>query len=400
MFHATISCKLLLALLCCVFSWFSSNHVVVVNAFVVPSLRRQPTLAKRFSSSSSSTNSLDNEILERLQDEWKEMVSCASLMFQYASQKTVKATDIVEFCDDMDVHVSTTTTTTTTTWLSQTLRPEAYKFARYQLLTKLMIQDYEAYVATASFLSPSRIPRMDLPNVQEVPFTTQNEENVSKKDVVMDDKTGMTLVQDCELEDMVYKESLLDQILLRIFRNLVVKYTDGVGVSDKPSIEGLLEQGRKYMLKPDQTPEAQHTMVKNTLGGLMTPVLPPFYRIFMTGIVPSNFDWIPEDWRGKQIGPWFYAPYLTSIVTPTFFGFLVGPSYPNRRMDGQRGGLVVEKCKFLQQSGCKGLCLHQCKIPAQEFFSDTLGLDLTVKPNFETQECQWSFGEVCHYTID
>ena len=164
----------------------------------------------------------------------------------------------------------------------------------------------------------------------------------------------------------------------------------------------------------------------------------------MAGIVPK----LGTEWGGKQIGPWFYAPWLTTIVTPIFFGFLVGPSRPNRRSDGQRGGLVVEKCKFLQESGCKGLCLHQCKIPAQEFFSEELGesflscghtidllaptnlhppvntmklgLDLTVKPNFITQvsehrkegsscfwtsltfvnitlvllqECQWSFGE-------
>lgn len=46
-----------------------------------------------------------------------------------------------------------------------------------------------------------------------------------------------------------------------------------------------------------------------------------------------------------------------------------------------------------QESGCKGLCLHQCKLPAQQFFQDTLGLPLTVSPNFVTQECQWSFGE-------
>ena len=64
-----------------------------------------------------------------------------------------------------------------------------------------------------------------------------------------------------------------------------------------------------------------------------------------------------------------------------------------RRKDGALGGLVVEKCKFLQESGCKGLCLNQCKLPAQQFFSDALGLALTVSPNFETQECQWSFGE-------
>ena len=122
----------------------------------------------------------------------------------------------------------------------------------------------------------------------------------------------------------------------------------------------------------------------------MTPVLPPFYRIFMSGIVPSNLG---TPWDGKQLGPWFYAPFLTSFVTPTFFAFLVGPSRPNRRKDGQLGGLVVEKCQFLQESGCKGICLHQCKMPAQQFFANELDLSLTVSPNFATQECQWSFGE-------
>jgi len=145
----------------------------------------------------------------------------------------------------------------------------------------------------------------------------------------------------------------------------------------------------------------------------MTPFLPPFYRLFMSGLVPSRErgdpQWLedavqacvqrlPQDWQGRlqpgeQLGPWFYAPTLTSAVTPTFFGFLVGPSSVNRRQDGQLGGLVVEKCKFLQESGCKGLCLNQCKLPAQAFFRDRLGLPLTVVPNFETQECQWSFGE-------
>ena len=37
----------------------------------------------------------------------------------------------------------------------------------------------------------------------------------------------------------------------------------------------------------------------------------------------------------------------------------------NRRRDGALGGLVVDKCKFLQESGCKGMCMNQCKLPAQ-----------------------------------
>ncbi len=112
--------------------------------------------------------------------------------------------------------------------------------------------------------------------------------------------------------------------------------------------------------------------MKNVLGGLLTPVLPPFYRIFMSGIVPSaerqdpawlinlsqkiidtipdSFDWKKDIKPGKQYGPWFYAPFLTSVVTPPFLGFLLGPSRINYRKDGQLGGMVVEKCKFLQVS--------------------------------------------------
>ena len=75
---------------------------------------------------------------------------------------------------------------------------------------------------------------------------------------------------------------------------------------------------------------------------------------------------------GKQLGPLPYAPLLTSIVAPLVFGFLVGPARLTLRSDGQVGGLVVEKCKFLQESNCKGMCLNSCKLPAQQLF-DELG---------------------------
>ena len=78
---------------------------------------------------------------------------------------------------------------------------------------------------------------------------------------------------------------------------------------------------------------------------------------------------------GRQLGPWFYAPTLTAVVAPFAFGFLVGPATLNRRADGALGGLVVEKCKFLQESNCKGMCLNSCKLPAQQLF-DELGLPL------------------------
>ena len=264
-----------------------------------------------------------------------------------------------------------------------------------QKLAELLRQNPAAYSPTAAFLVQSnKIARRDLPNVQFfAPPPPPSSDNTA----------------DCTLPPTSYQDSILDKVLLGIFRNIVqseTKYT-----SPLPGIKGLLDEGKTYMLSEEgQANDSinQHAFVKRSLGRLMTPFLPPFYRLFMAGIVPSKErgdpDWLvslfdsinksfPSLTPGKQLGPWFYAPALTSIVTPPFLQFLVGPSRPNYRKDGQLGGLLVEKCKFLQESGCKGLCLHQCKIPAQEFFQETLGLSLTVQPNFDTQECQWSWGE-------
>jgi hypothetical protein len=333
--------------------------------------------------STSTVASIDTETSssERVITELKEAVDALSTAFAYFSQdeQSVSPEEIVKLCDILDEEIESINAKDEKLLVETLgLKKSALEFGRYHLLRKLMQKDYEAYVATASFLSPSRVDRLDLPNVQDVPFN----------DIKPSMANGEELVDDCTLDDMKFNDSILDIVLLKIFRNLVEKNTGGVS-SPKKGIDGLLDQGRTFMLQPGQTAEAQHKMVSDTLGGLMTPVLPPFYRIFMSGIVPK----LGTDFDGKQIGPWFYAPWLTTIVTPTFFGFLVGPSRPNRRKDGERGGLVVEKCKFLQESGCKGLCLHQCKLPAQQFFKNELGLELTVSPNFATQECQWSFGE-------
>lgn len=274
---------------------------------------------------------------------------------------------------------------------------------RGALLTALLRADRSAYLACVNLLG-ARLSRPELPNRQDVRV-------LPGAAAVAPSGAAGELVDDCTLANVTFAESPLDVGLLWVFRKLVQREIGWR--SETGGILGLLEEGRHYMLSSEGTPKAQQQMVKNTLAGLMTPFLPPFYRMFMSGLVPSlergDPTWLVDLFAGvrarapapiadqlapgTQLGPWFYAPALTSFVTPTFFGFLVGPSTINRREDGSLGGLVVEKCKFLQESGCKGLCLNQCKLPAQSFFQDTLGLPLTVIPNFETQECQWSFGQ-------
>jgi hypothetical protein len=57
-------------------------------------------------------------------------------------------------------------------------------------------------------------------------------------------------------------------------------------------------------------------------------------------------------------------------------------------------GLLVKRCRFLEESGCASICVNCCKIPTQNFFLHDMGLPLTMTPNYETYECQFDFGRL------
>lgn len=59
---------------------------------------------------------------------------------------------------------------------------------------------------------------------------------------------------------------------------------------------------------------------------------------------------------------------------------------------GLRQGLLVKRCRFLEESGCASVCVNSCKIPTQNFFMQEMGLPLTMTPDYDNFECQFSFG--------
>jgi len=200
-------------------------------------------------------------------------------------------------------------------------------------------------------------------------------------------------------------------------------YEEETGIKRGPiqGICGLLDEVQRFMLSPQGTaPEDQQKVIRQGLRTLMsrwTPFLLPFFRIVMGGLVPS-YD--PDDKRtgsdpkwladgvqwvrnklpvgkeylepGKQLGPLPYAPGLMALVGKYAISPLAGEFTLTLRSDGQLGGMVAERCIFLQESNCKGMCLNSCKLPAEQLFEE-LGLPVRVSPNFETQECNWAFGE-------
>lgn len=82
---------------------------------------------------------------------------------------------------------------------------------------------------------------------------------------------------------------------------------------------------------------------------------------------------------------------LNAAVTPLAFSWLVGKSRVNVPEEGGKG-VFIEKCRFLEESGCKGLCVNMCQQPTQAFFTDVLGLPLRMTPDYEDSSCQMAFG--------
>lgn len=161
------------------------------------------------------------------------------------------------------------------------------KLSRQNLLSKMLENDRNQYLDIVSQYG-NRIPRSELPNRQEVSLSTSYTSTVSSisTSYLPGDSTSTVTIADCKLPNQTYTDSILDKFLLAYFRRFVqdeVKFK-----SPLKGIRGLLDEGRHYMLSSEGTPENQQRFVRKVLGRLFTPILPPFYRVFMSGIVPCK----------------------------------------------------------------------------------------------------------------
>ncbi|XP_017982150.1 PREDICTED: beta-carotene isomerase D27, chloroplastic isoform X2 [Theobroma cacao] len=90
------------------------------------------------------------------------------------------------------------------------------------------------------------------------------------------------------------------------------------------------------------------------------------------------------------------AAVMVARVTVLTCQWLMGTSNVNSvdLPDGTscNSGVFVERCKYLEESKCVGICINTCKLPTQSFFKDCMGVPLVMEPNFSDYSCQFKFG--------
>lgn len=170
-------------------------------------------------------------------------------------------------------------------------------------------------------------------------------------------------------EKKVYKDSITDLLFIAMLREAYAKIA---GWNSKRTFwdgyNGMVEVSSALMR--GRTPAQQLELV---LQGF--PEVPPWFRKIF-----AYTKW------GAELNAW---------ITPSFFSWLVGPAKQYEvEINGQmqNSGVKIEKCRYLETSGCVGMCVSLCKIPTQTFFTEQMGMPLTMNPNFEDLSCEMIFG--------
>lgn len=183
---------------------------------------------------------------------------------------------------------------------------------------------------------------------------------------------------------VLYNDSPVDLAFIAIFRWVM----SGVARFQSPrpwwgpeAYDGMLEVSHAMQWKKSlQETEDQSMSVINGL-------LPESGRErFRTLLKPDKF--------GTEINAW---------ITAAFFPFMVGKCDVEERTREEvpgipagetwRNAVKIEKCRWLERSGCVGMCAGLCKRPMEKMFGDVLGMPLSMEPNLEDLSCTMVFGK-------
>ncbi|XP_006659061.2 beta-carotene isomerase D27, chloroplastic [Oryza brachyantha] len=184
-------------------------------------------------------------------------------------------------------------------------------------------------------------------------------------------------------EKTEYRDGPLERAFMGLFARKMEKHAGSGGKAGRKSeravwewdYESFVDVSRRVMV--GRTRAQQQAAVREVLLSMLPPGAPEQFR--------------------KLFPPTRWACEFNAALTVPFFHWLVGPSQVIEvEVNGvkQKSGVLIKKCRYLENSGCVGMCVNMCKIPTQSFFTDEFGLPLTMNPNFEDMSCEMIYGQV------
>lgn len=171
----------------------------------------------------------------------------------------------------------------------------------------------------------------------------------------------------------LYKDSFFDKAFMSLFARKMGNITGTSGQIN--GYEDFVDVSREVM--KGRNPSQQKEAVRRVLLSILPPGAPATFR--------------------KLFPPTKWSAEFNAAITVPFFYWLVGPSeLMEVEVNGvkQKSGVHIKKCRYLEYSGCVGMCVNMCKLPTQDFFTNDFGLPLTMNPNFEDMSCEMIYGQL------
>ncbi|KAG2485709.1 hypothetical protein HYH03_015593 [Edaphochlamys debaryana] len=182
-------------------------------------------------------------------------------------------------------------------------------------------------------------------------------------------------------EKTVYKDNFFDLLFIKLYSKKMADQLQGVYVPENSQYDDFVRISGEIM--KGRNTEQQQQVVRKVLASLLPPEAPTAFRKLFP---PTKFS---AEFNAYIAAFGFY--WLVGECEVKEADVVVGPNGETRK---QNSVVAIKKCRYLEASGCVGMCVNMCKIPTQNFFTNEFGLPLTMNPKFEDLSCEMIFGQM------
>lgn len=222
--------------------------------------------------------------------------------------------------------------------------------------------------------------RKRLPSLQHKSARTQPLNNVTICRISRSSEIGDEFIQagpsDSPPSYQAIDSQPLNRAVYSLFRARMVAALDGMD-SPMQGYDAIIDLTRR--LNARGSPLDTQATTRRILNSLFPSWLPPAFNIMFSRPFPT-FSCQMNAWATWLTCQWLMGPCEVNAVEIDGGGI------------GAGHGVLVKRCRYLEEAGCASVCINSCKVPTQEFFARDMGLPLTMTPNYETFECQFAFG--------
>jgi hypothetical protein len=175
----------------------------------------------------------------------------------------------------------------------------------------------------------------------------------------------------------VYHDNLIDRLFIALFSH---KMAQAVGKkSIKSGYDAFVDLSFQIM-------RGRSALEQQELVAVVLKSLVPSLVLKMVRTLFSPTQWVCEwnAWFATKLFEWLVGPTQVQEVE------IIGENGVKRT---QKSQVYIEKCRYLEESGCVGMCINMCKLPTQKFFTEEFGIPLTMIPDFNDFSCKMIFGQ-------